>query len=182
MKHALQTRHCVSTEHTNPPSSQCYMKTKNPNLPLRFLFYVSNVYSSLTRNANLYGTKTVEIPTPEFMNLEDAVEKAIQECISEGILKEFLEKNRAEAKEMSIFEYDQEKHLRQERESAWEDGCKAGREEGLTAGRQIIAANLLREGLSKTQVSKLCEIPLSELPDINSNDDCNTSDSNCNEK
>ncbi len=51
-----------------------------------------------------------------------AVEKAINECIQEGILKEFLEKNRAEAKNVSIYEYDQEKHLRQEREAAWEEG------------------------------------------------------------
>ena len=32
---------------------------------------------------------------------------------------------------MSIFEYDQEKHMRQEREDAWADGHSAGREEML---------------------------------------------------
>ena len=32
---------------------------------------------------------------------------------------------------MSIFEYDQEKHMRQEREAAWEDGHLAGIEDGL---------------------------------------------------
>ena len=52
----------------------------------------------------------------EKMSLEDAVERAICECIEEGILEEFLKKHRAEAKAMSIFEYDQEKHLRMERE------------------------------------------------------------------
>ena len=36
-----------------------------------------------------------------------------------------MEKNRREAKNVSIYEYDQEKHIRQEREEAWE----AGREE-----------------------------------------------------
>ena len=46
----------------------------------------------------------------EKMSLEDAVERAICECIEEGILKEFLEKHRAEAKAMRIFEYDQGKH------------------------------------------------------------------------
>ena len=43
----------------------------------------------------------------EEMELAEAVERAIEECIKEGILKEFLEKNRVEAKSMSIFEYDQ---------------------------------------------------------------------------
>ena len=50
------------------------------------------------------------------------MDRAIDECITEGVLEEFLKKHKAEAKEMSIFEYDQEKHMRQEREAAWEDG------------------------------------------------------------
>ena len=52
--------------------------------------------------------------------LSEAVERAITECIREGVLKEFLEKNRAEVKKMSIYEYDQEKHIRMERQDAWE--------------------------------------------------------------
>ena len=58
--------------------------------------------------------------------IAEAVERAITECIREGILKEFLRKNRAEAKRMSIYEYDQEKHLRQEREASWEKGKEEG--------------------------------------------------------
>ena len=62
--------------------------------------------------------------------IAEAVERAITECIQEGILKEFLEKNRREAKNVSIYEYDQEKHIRQEREEAWEAGEKAGEYKG----------------------------------------------------
>ena len=50
------------------------------------------------------------------MPIEEAVERAITECIEEGILAEFLKKNRAEAKHMSIYEYDAEKHIRMERD------------------------------------------------------------------
>ena len=50
------------------------------------------------------------------MSLPDAVERAIDECIRDGDLEKFLRKHKSEAKEMSIFEYDQEKHMRQERE------------------------------------------------------------------
>lgn len=56
------------------------------------------------------------------MEIEDAVECAIAECIKEGILAEFLMKNRSEAKSVSIYEYDQEKHMRMEREDARADG------------------------------------------------------------
>ena len=54
------------------------------------------------------------------ISLLEAVECAITECIREGTLKEFLEKNRAEVRKMSIYEYDQEKHIRMERQDAWE--------------------------------------------------------------
>ena len=40
------------------------------------------------------------------MNLNDAVARAIDECIKEGILVEFLRKNRSEVKMVSILEYD----------------------------------------------------------------------------
>lgn len=60
------------------------------------------------------------------MKIEEAVEKTITECIKEGILEEFLRKNRAEAKKMSIYEYDAEEHIRMEREESFEDGYKDG--------------------------------------------------------
>lgn len=63
----------------------------------------------------------------EEMPLEAAVERAICECIKEGILAEFLSKNRAEAKRMSIYEYDEERHMRQTREEGYEDGYEKGK-------------------------------------------------------
>lgn len=44
-----------------------HQSTYNPNLPLRFLFYVSDIYSALTKEAHLYGTKIISIPTPNFL-------------------------------------------------------------------------------------------------------------------
>ena len=44
-----------------------HQSTYNPNLPLRFLIYISQLYAGMTRNENLYGTKTVQIPPPEFV-------------------------------------------------------------------------------------------------------------------
>ena len=60
-------------------------------------------------------------------------------CLSpEGILKEFLEKNRAEVKKMSIYEYDQEKHIRMERQDAWEDGMQEGEQQGIKNSLQTL--------------------------------------------
>ena len=68
----------------------------------------------------------------------------------EGILKEFLEKNRAEAKNMSIFEYDQEKHMRQEREEAWEEGNR----EGLAKGRRNMLCELIQNHVQRGKVGQ----------------------------
>ena len=52
----------------------------------------------------------------------DAVKKAITECIQENILRDFLLKNRAEAKAMSIYEYDEAKTMRMFRDEGYEEG------------------------------------------------------------
>ena len=46
------------------------------------------------------------------MPLEDAVRKAIDYCIGNGILRDFLSRQRAEVYKMSIYEYDEERELR----------------------------------------------------------------------
>lgn len=58
------------------------------------------------------------------------MERAITECIREDILADFLRKNRAEAKKVSIYEYDEERHMRFVREEGLEEGRKEGRKEG----------------------------------------------------
>ena len=43
------------------------------------------------------------------MNLKHAVNEAIDECIHQDIMADFLRRNRAEVVKMSIYEYDEEK-------------------------------------------------------------------------
>lgn len=72
--------------------------------------------------------------------LEEAVERAVEECIKEGILEEFLTRNKAEVIKMSIYEYDkefEEKKLRKaEYEAGRQDGIEIGRQAGIEIGRQ----------------------------------------------
>ena len=56
------------------------------------------------------------------MELNEAVELAITECIREGILSDFLSRNRAEVLKVSIFEYDQELEEKKLREAEFEYG------------------------------------------------------------
>ena len=61
--------------------------------------------------------------------LEEAVEKAIEECVRDNILREFLLKQRAEVFKMSIYEYDEERELKLIRADERELGIELGREE-----------------------------------------------------
>ena len=61
------------------------------------------------------------------MVIEEAVERAITECIKEGILAEFLKRNRAEAIKVSIYEYNEELHLDNVRREGYEEGMAQGR-------------------------------------------------------
>ena len=90
------------------------------------------------------------------MNLNDAVEHAVTECIDEGILEEFLRDNRAEVIPMSIFEFDEEREWRMIRETEYqygvEDGRAAGKIEGLAEGK-IIAAREFVQGVDNLIVN-----------------------------
>ena len=63
------------------------------------------------------------------LSLNEAVEKAVEECIQEGILREFLLKHRAEVVAMSIFEYDREWEEEILRKEEFEAGRELGKEE-----------------------------------------------------
>ena len=79
------------------------------------------------------------------MEIEEAVDKAIDECIEQGILREFLLKSKAEVKRMSIFEYDEEATRRAISENAFERGMEQGIEQGIGRGRQEGILQLLEE-------------------------------------
>ena len=87
------------------------------------------------------------------MDLTEAVERAITECIREGILADFLKQNRSVAKKVSIYEYD----VRMEREEAREEGI----EQGIVMGKQELLKNLiqkkLQKGLSVPEIAQMLE-------------------------
>ena len=190
-----------------------HQSTYNPNMPLRLLHYISDLYESMVNPIKLYKSSPVQIPPPRFivfyngteerpereelclsrlysveekeiclelkvlvlninrghnkelmeacrtlweyaeyvrrvrlyrkeMSIEEAVERAITECIAEGILREFLMKNRAEAKAVSIYEYSEEEHIRMEREDAFQAGIE---QERINTDREKERADMEKE-------------------------------------
>ena len=97
------------------------------------------------------------------MNISQAVEKAVNESIREGILADFLLKNKSEAVQMSIFEYDEEREMklirRDEREIGREEGRREGREEGIRESLKYFILDNFEEQIPEEKiVTKLQKI------------------------
>lgn len=160
-----------------------HQSTVTPNMALRDLFYVADLWQVYIKDKSIYSSKMIELPTPHFvvfyngvdslpekqelklsdaygvktdtpelelkvqilninsgmneevkkrcpvlreymiyvervrenakrMPFEEAVELAVEECIRDNVLREFLLKQKAEVIKMSIYEYDEERELR----------------------------------------------------------------------
>ena len=69
---------------------------------------------------------------------------------------------------MSIYEYDQEEHIRLEREEAYADGRAEGRAEGCDEGIALAKKifQLQREGLSNEEIAERCNLLVSKVVEI----------------
>ena len=86
-----------------------------------------NEYAQYVARVRLYAAD---------MSLDQAVERAVDECVREGILAEFLTRNRNEVISMSIFEYDKELEEKKLRKAEYEAGREAGFSEGEKHGHE----------------------------------------------
>jgi len=91
------------------------------------------------------------------MPVNDAVRLAVDECIRDGILSNFLLTQKTEVIAMSIFEYNEEAELKKIREDEYSLGVEAGIEEGIKEG--------LRAGRIEALVLTCREFGLSRAPE-----------------
>ena len=84
------------------------------------------------------------------MKLDAAVERAVDECIREGILKDFLQKNRAEVLKVSIFEYDKEEEEKKLRKAEYE----AGYGSGYDSGKREMILQMFRAGENVERIAQ----------------------------
>ena len=95
------------------------------------------------------------------MSLDTAVERAVNECIQEGILEDFLRANRAEAIAMSIFEYNKEEEDKKLRKAEYE----AGYGRGFDAGKQEIMQLMLEAGEPVEKIAQYTGYTMEEIKD-----------------
>lgn len=227
-----------------------HQSTLNPNMPLRGLFYFSDVLRAYveSRQINIYGSKLIPLPAPVYLifyngldpapdelelrlsdafydlpaghipalecrarmlnvnlghnkelmgrcrklneyasfiarirgyldrkyNLEDAVSKAADECIEEGILADILRKNRSEVMNMILSNFNDKLHYESLRKEGYEDGFEAGFENGFENGFGDGTANhlknqiqkKLKKGYSAAQIADFLEEDLSVVEEL----------------
>lgn len=118
-----------------------HQSTYCPNMPLRGLLYFADLYKKLTKNIELSVRRKIWIPTPQYVvfyngkEKREAVERAVDECIQNDILKDFFMEQKAEVVAMSIYEYNEE----YARKVTYEDGESAGYARGKSEGENIFA-------------------------------------------
>ena len=110
--------------------------------------------------------------TDEYKDINQAVEQAVTECIEENILADFLRKNRAEAIEMCIFEYDDKREKELIRKAEYAEGMKEGERIGREAGKKEEAERifniyqLFRANYTENQIKEKMWINVEEVRKI----------------
>ena len=87
------------------------------------------------------------------MELNQAVEKAIDDCIADHILEDFLRERRDEVRHMVVIDNTWERREQLIREEEREDGRREGRKVGLQEGRKA-GLQEGRKNALKSQVQK----------------------------
>ena len=95
--------------------------------------------SLLKKSPTLYGYAyfvSLVRKNMESMELKEAVERAVDECIREDILRDFLLEQKAEVVAMSIYEYNEEYAKKANFEAGEEAGYAKGEEAGYAKGEE----------------------------------------------
>ena len=79
----------------------------------------------------------------KIMDLQQATYQAIEECIKEDVLKDFLIRHRAEVIAMMLYDFDMEKHIESEKAYEYERGREEGMEKGMEKGIKLLIGNLM---------------------------------------
>ena len=74
----------------------------------------------------------------------------------DGVLAEFLSIHRAEVFEVLLTEYDEQRHIADEKELSRREGKEEGRAEGTLEKAHEVAVNLFAKGISAEEAASIC--------------------------
>ena len=98
------------------------------------------------------------------LELNEAVKLAVDECIRNNILSEFLRANKSEVISMSIFEYDKEEEERKLRKAGYEagvaDGFNNGFNDGINTAKKDAAITLTELHMPIEQIALALKVDI----------------------
>jgi len=92
----------------------------------------------------------------------EPADAAVQECIRNGILKDFLIKHRSEVVGMLLEEFDMDEYIKMERRDSYEDG----HEDGLAEGKRLEQLHVVHNLFQKSIPAENCADLLNENTDF----------------
>ena len=157
-------------------SDSYFIKDEEPNLELIVVqLNINEGYNEeLKKNCPTLGQYMLYVDRVRKYSLlyplDEAVEKAVDECIREDILKDFLLKNKAKVVSMSIFEYDEEQHNQTVYNEGREDGLAEGCAKGTSIGSDLKlveqTCRKLRKGKSVEEIAEDLDEDISVIQKI----------------
>ena len=103
-------------------------------------------------------------------DLETAIEKAIEYCVSHDVLKDFLLEHKSEVADMLRMEYDETKTMDHIKEDYFEEGQAVGIKKGETIGaiktKVELICKKLSKGMSQENIAELLEEDISYVKEI----------------
>lgn len=140
------------------PNLYEHQSTFNPNMPLRGLLYMTDLYKPMVKGGDVevvahmlninygqnkelmqkckklneyaYFVDAIRKHLSATHNREEAARLAIEECIKKNILKDILEKERLLIMNSILSEFDEEAYAKMLREEGYEEGVEYGMEHG----------------------------------------------------
>lgn len=143
-------------------------ETKNPEIEL--VCHVYNINSGKntpllskcqTLREYMYFVDMVRKNNEISGNLEDAIEKAINQCMEENVLRDFLAQHREEVMHVMTLDYTFERRLEMQRAEAIEDGERIGKE----IGKEEKLSEQIRKKIQKGKPLDQIADELEEVPE-----------------
>ncbi len=213
-----------------------HQSTVNPNMPLRDLFYITDMYKAYAMQEDLYGGRLIKLPTPKFVvfyngmrntpddkvlrlsesfeqptdepelelavrvlninyghndalmekckalkeyailnqrirdnladgkDIEAATAAAIDSCINDDIMADFLNKEKAGVIRMHVLDYNEEKH----RESLIQEGFDRGISQGISKKTMNVIRNMILRGQSDQDIIAIAECTQKQIDEVRS--------------
>ncbi len=148
-------------------------KTENPALELKIMVYnINRGMNEDIKNA-CKALKEYMILVDEIrdnlkakMHKNDAINKAINDCINNNVLKGFLLRNREAVMHSCLYEYDEEKHIKNEKNISFEEGKEEGKNEGIAQEKHDSVLRMLEKNVPLENIADYLDVSIDYIKQI----------------